>query len=64
MSPPLDSTNDAYHRQEASSPLIIDALHQFAYCPRRLHLVYVDGLMAHNAFTEYGKWVVFRKIPS
>ena len=42
----------------ASSELMTcDALHQFAYCPRRMHLMHVDCLMVHNAFTEDGKWV-------
>lgn len=35
--------------------LTIDALHQFAYCPRRAFLMHVEGLMAHNAFTEDGR---------
>jgi CRISPR-associated protein Cas1 len=37
--------------------LTVDALHQFAYCPRRAHLMHAEGLMAHNAFTEDGKRV-------
>jgi CRISPR-associated protein Cas1 len=37
--------------------LTIDALHQFAYCPRRAYLMHAEGLMAHNAFTEDGKRV-------
>jgi CRISPR-associated protein Cas1 len=37
--------------------LTVDALHQFAYCPRRAYLIHAEGLMAHNAFTEDGKRV-------
>lgn len=37
--------------------LTIDALHQYAYCPRRAFLMHVEGLMEHNAFTEDGKRV-------
>lgn len=40
-----------------SDLLTIDALHQFAYCPRRAFLMYAEGLMEHNAFTEDGKRV-------
>ena len=32
--------------------LTIDALHQFAYCPRRAFLMHVEGLMAHHAFAD------------
>jgi CRISPR-associated protein Cas1 len=35
----------------------LDVLHQFAYCPRRMHLMHVEGVMAHNAFTEDGRFV-------
>ena len=37
--------------------LTIDQVHQFAYCPRRMHLMYVDGLWADNAHTEQGRRV-------
>jgi CRISPR-associated protein Cas1 len=37
--------------------LTVDALHQFAYCPRRAFLMHVEGLMAHNAYTEDGRRV-------
>ena len=37
--------------------LAIDHLHQFAYCPRRMHLMYVDGRWEDNAFTEDGRAV-------
>jgi len=37
--------------------LTIDTLHQFAYCPRRAYLMHVEGLMAHNVYTEDGKRV-------
>lgn len=35
--------------------LTIDHLHQFAYCPRRMHLMYVDGRWDNNLFTEEGR---------
>jgi CRISPR-associated protein Cas1 len=35
--------------------LTIDHLHQYAYCPRRMHLMYVDGRWDNNAFTEEGR---------
>lgn len=41
----------------ADDLLTVDALHQFAYCPRRAFLMHVEGLMAHNTFTEDGKRV-------
>lgn len=37
--------------------LTIDQLHQYAYCPRRMHLMYVEGRWADNAFTLDGKRV-------
>jgi len=36
-------------------PLTIDQLHQFAYCPRRMHLMHVDGRWDNNVFTEEGR---------
>jgi CRISPR-associated endonuclease Cas1/CRISPR-associated protein Cas4 len=35
--------------------LTIEQLHQYAYCPRRMHLMYVDGRWENNAFTEEGR---------
>ena len=35
--------------------LTIDHLHQYAYCPRRMHLMYVDGRWDNNVFTEEGR---------
>ena len=35
--------------------LTIDHLHQFAYCPRRMHLMYVQGRWADNVYTVEGK---------
>ncbi len=29
-------------------------LNEFAYCPRLFHLMHMEGVMAHNAFTEDG----------
>ncbi len=43
--------------QSEAGLLTIDALHQFAYCPRRAFLMHVEGLMAHNAYTEDGRRV-------
>jgi CRISPR-associated protein Cas1 len=42
--------------RENSAPeqLTIDMVHQFAYCPRRLHLMYVDGRWDDNHFTAEG----------
>ena len=34
--------------------LTIDMVHQHAYCPRRMHLMYVDGRWDDNFFTEEG----------
>ena len=39
----------------ASEHLTIDHLHQFAYCPRRMHLMYVQGRWADNVYTVEGK---------
>ncbi len=33
-----------------------DMLAQWAYCPRRLHLLYAEGRWADNAHTEAGRW--------
>lgn len=38
-------------------PLTIDHLHQYAYCPRRMHLMYVDGRWDDNLYTEQGRAV-------
>lgn len=38
----------------APDPLTIDMVHQHAYCPRRLHLMYVDGRWDDNVFTTEG----------
>ena len=35
--------------------LTIDMLSQYAYCPRRFHLMYVQGRWADNAFTVEGR---------
>lgn len=34
--------------------LTIDHLHQYAYCPRRAHLMYVDGRWESNLYTDEG----------
>lgn len=39
----------------AKDLLTLDHLHQFAYCPRRMHLMYVDGRWDNNVFTEEGR---------
>lgn len=46
---PLDTDTDA-----EPEILTIDMLHQHAYCPRRMHLMYVDGRWDDNHFTEEG----------
>lgn len=33
----------------------LDALHQYAYCPRRMHLMHVQGRWENNEFTEDGR---------
>jgi len=35
--------------------LTLDMVHQYAYCPRRFHLMYVEGRWADNAFTVEGR---------
>jgi CRISPR-associated protein Cas1 len=42
---------------QKEAPLTVDALHQYTYCPRRAYLMHAEGLMAHNAHTEDGKFV-------
>lgn len=34
----------------------LDQVHQFAYCPRRMHLMYVNGEWSDNAFTVEGRF--------
>jgi CRISPR-associated protein Cas1 len=34
----------------------LDQVHQFAYCPRRMHLMYVGGEWSDNAFTVEGRY--------
>lgn len=35
--------------------LTVDMLAQYAYCPRRFHLMYVQGRWADNAYTQQGR---------
>ncbi|MEX0887182.1 MAG: CRISPR-associated endonuclease Cas1 [Phycisphaeraceae bacterium] len=35
--------------------LTLDMVHQFAYCPRRYHLMYVEGRWADNVYTIDGR---------
>jgi CRISP-associated protein Cas1 len=35
--------------------LTLDMVHQYAYCPRRFHLMYVQGRWGDNAFTVDGR---------
>ncbi|MBU4200684.1 MAG: CRISPR-associated endonuclease Cas1 [Verrucomicrobia bacterium] len=44
-------------QNETDQLLTIDHLHQYAYCPRRMHLMYVDGRWDNNAYTEEGRVV-------
>ncbi|MHB1156045.1 MAG: CRISPR-associated endonuclease Cas4g/Cas1g [Phycisphaerales bacterium] len=37
--------------------LTLDMVHQFAYCPRRFHLMYVEGRWADNVYTVEGRHV-------
>jgi CRISP-associated protein Cas1 len=39
----------------ANEPITIDHLHQYAYCPRRAHLMYVDGRWDDNLYTDEGR---------
>jgi CRISPR-associated protein Cas1 len=55
--PPPEVTAQSERGDVEPEALTIDALHQFAYCPRRAYLMHSDGLMAHNAFTLDGKRV-------
>ena len=34
----------------------LDQVHQFAYCPRRMHLMYVGGEWSDNTFTVEGRY--------
>lgn len=38
-----------------TEPLTADMLAQYAYCPRRMHLMYVDGLWDNNLYTDQGR---------
>ena len=40
--------------------LTLDMVHQFAYCPSRFHLMYVQGRWADNAYTVQGRNVHHR----
>lgn len=35
--------------------LTLDMVHQYAYCPRRYHLMYIEGQWADNAYTIEGR---------
>ena len=37
--------------------LTLDMLHQFAYCPRRFHLMYIEGRWAENVYTIEGRHI-------
>jgi len=37
--------------------LTLDMVHQYAYCPRRYHLMYIEGRWADNAYTIDGRHV-------
>jgi len=40
-----------------SVTLTADMLAQYAYCPRRMHLIYVDGRWGDNVYTDQGRSV-------
>lgn len=44
-------------RSAADGVVTADMLAQLAYCPRRFHLVYVEGRWADNAFTDEGRFI-------
>ncbi len=37
--------------------ITLDMVHQYAYCPRRYHLMYIEGRWADNAYTIEGRHV-------
>lgn len=39
----------------ADHQLTLDMVHQFAYCPRRYHLMYIEGRWEDNAYTIDGR---------
>lgn len=41
----------------AEDVVTADMVAQHAYCPRRLHLAYVEGRWADNELTDHGRWV-------
>jgi len=43
--------------QDQLEYLTIDMVHQFAYCPRRMQLMYLDERWAGNLFTDQGRSV-------
>jgi CRISPR-associated protein Cas1 len=50
----LEEPSGSVMEEDLLPPLTIDMVHQYAYCPRRMHLMYVDGRWDDNAFTEEG----------
>lgn len=42
---------------ENREPIYLDALHQYAYCPRRAYLMYHEGLWADNQYTADGLFI-------
>lgn len=42
---------------EQSEFIPLDAVHQYAYCPRRAYLMYHDGQWESNYYTDDGLWV-------
>ena len=42
---------------DGDDKLTSDMVTQYAYCPRRMHLMYVEGRWADNVYTEHGKEV-------
>ena len=40
---------------DTSTSLTADMVAQYTYCPRRMHLMYVDGRWGDNIYTEEGR---------
>ncbi len=53
----MESLQATPPNQEQSEYLTIDMVHQFAYCPRRMQLMYLDERWASNLFTDQGRSV-------
>ena len=46
---------DTNTQTDTPTPLTADMIAQYTYCPRRMHLMYVDGRWGDNIFTDEGR---------